>query len=154
VQLSSHFRYVPLEAVDRLIFASHNFTAQDLYSILEPMYEGDETLQESQKMLFEQALPEILEKWAVDERTMLHRFVEFCTGQSYLPDMGSTFKIYVKFETESVEGNSSSEERLPESHTCERILSLPKSAYGSDSELFEKKLRQSIENGYEQFTQH
>jgi hypothetical protein len=106
-------------------------------------------------MLFEKALKEILEEWAVaEDRTMLHRFVEFCTGQSYLPDMGSTFKIYVAFEIASVEGNSISEERPPESHTCDRILSLPKLAYGGDPALFKKKLRQATENGYEQFTQH
>ena len=105
---------IPLENVDRLIFATHEFTAQDLFSILEPKYSGDDILQKTQTMLFEEALPAILEKWAAHDRVKLHHFLQFCTGQSYLPDSGSDFKITVVFETKTVKENSSSDDRLPE----------------------------------------
>lgn len=106
--------------------ATHAFTADEVFAVLVPKYEGDDILQKSQEKLFTQALPALLKDWQNSDRTMLQRFLSFCTGQTYLP--AGSFTITVEFEISTVEGNSTSDFRLPESHTCEKSLSFPLTA--------------------------
>ena len=121
------------------MFASNDFKADDIVKILVPHYSSDSNLQQSQRELFETALPQILETWQLTNRGMLSKFLSFTTGLSYLPIVPD-FNISIMFETRAVPGSSSSENRLPESHTCERTLSIPKMAYNGDFEVFEDKL--------------
>lgn len=143
---------MPLEAVERMTQATHNYTAEDVLAIMVPKYEGDDSLQQLQKKLFTQALPELLKKWQKEGRTMLHRFLCFCTGHTYLP--AGDFEIKIKFEKNTVEGNSISDLRLPESHTCVKTLSIPQTAYNGDVEVFKSKLTQAVASGYNLFNMH
>lgn len=153
ILLSDLLRFVPLDVVDSLMFASSKFDAADLLKILKPEYSNDNILQHSQKKLFDNALPKLLETWQRTDRDMLRKFLSFTTGLSYLPFVPD-FCITIKFETKSVPGNSSSETRLPESHTCVRTLSIPRTAYNGDYEVFQEKLGFVVESDYKTFTQN
>ena len=63
-------------------------------------------------------------------------FVEFCTGYNYLPQ-DEKFVIEVEFSLDDCDS-------LPESHTCEQHLVLPRSAYSLDQKLFEKKIYEAM----------
>jgi hypothetical protein len=140
------FRHFPLENVEKMIFATHKYSAEELFSKIEPKYSDDETLQETQKLLFHEGLRDILIKWEKEDSSKLRRFLQFCSGRSFLsPDPHSRFKITLEFEVQTVEGNSSSADRLPESHTCVPCLSLPVDAYNGDFEELEKKLNAALE---------
>lgn len=145
---------MPLAYVNRLFFASHKFKACKLKGILTSEYSEDQTLKETQVLLVENVLPEILDDWEKKEvksregDSMLNAFLFHCTGQTYLPDpkVEPDFKIKVVFEVSTGEGQSSSASRLPEVHTCVKWLSLPLEAYNGDREIFEEKLSKSIES--------
>ena len=66
----------------------------------------------------------------------LSLFVEFCTGYNYLPH-DEKFVIQVEFSLDD-------RDSLPESHTCEQHLVLPRSAYNLDKNLFKKKLYEAM----------
>jgi hypothetical protein len=121
--------------------------------MLKPYYSNDSNLQQSQRMLVEEGLPQILNTWQLTNQEMLRKFLSFTTGLWYLPNTPN-FDIKIVFETRTVPGNSTSETRLPESHTCERSLSIPKTAYNGNFEVFEDKLTYAVEKGYEKFTQN
>jgi hypothetical protein len=146
--ISNLFRLTPLEAVNRFAFASQKFSAEDVIAILEAKYSKDETLQETQKMLFGDVLKPILRDWANEDagtkRSRLHCFVEFCTGQTYLPHPSQPFKIEVIFEEKSHEKDSTDKERLPACYTCINQLCLPEEAYDANREIFEPKLELSV----------
>jgi len=154
IALPNLLRFVPLDAVDSLMFASSEFQADDLVKILEPDYDDDSpsNLQHLQRELFEKALPQILKTWELTNQKMLLKFLSFTTGLTYLPIVRD-FRICIKFEKRTVEGNSSSADRLPESHTCVQTLSIPSAAYGGDFKVFEAKLACVVESDYDKFTQ-
>lgn len=128
-----------------MIFATKAFTANDLVSFLVPQYSDDDSLRENQEKLFQKALPDVLVKWERNSRINLQRFLVYCSGQSYLPDKSMGFKITIAFEVRSVEGNSGAEDRLPEAHTCNHMLSVPETAYNGDAEVLERKLEQAVQ---------
>jgi hypothetical protein len=66
----------------------------------------------------------------------LSLFVEFCTGYNYLPH-DDKFVIEVEFSLHDCDS-------LPESHTCEQHLVLPRSVYNFDKSLFKKKLFEAM----------
>ena len=137
-----------LETVEILILATRQYSANDLLSKLVPVYSDDcdNILRETQEKLFCQGLRDILIKWEQTDPMKLPQFVQFCSGRSFLStDPGSYFKIKVAFEIQTVEENSSSPARLPESHTCESQLSLPSEAYDGDVEVLEEKLTKALE---------
>lgn len=142
----------PLETVERLIFASQRFSAEELLSKMAEEYSGDDTLKQTQEIIYDQALRNIVDKWDKEDPKMLLRFVQFCTGQNYISrDPQAKFIITVAFELQTEEGESSSDERLPESHTCINRLSIPVKAYNGDFEVFEAKLTEALEY-YNMFT--
>jgi hypothetical protein len=97
VPLSDCFSSISLENVEHLAFATHDFSAEDLFKTLLPTYSKDDTLKEIQKHFFNESLKEVLEEWDAHKRERLHGFVEYCTGQTYLnTDPHSEFKIEVR----------------------------------------------------------
>ena len=160
--ISLAFRLMPLEAVNRFAFASQKFSAEDVIAILKARYSGDDSQQEKQKMLFQDVLTSILRDWANEDASsilkswanedaklirkdwasagcsLLHCFVMFCTGKSYLPHPSENFKITVSFEKEV------GKDYLPRGHTCVNEIALPVQAYNANRETFQQKLRMSI----------
>jgi len=117
------------------------------------VYSDDETLRETQEMVFNRGIRSILEKWEEHDRTRLHTFCQYCTGQTFLnTDPRSNFKVQVVFETKTIDGNSSSDERLPECHTCDPMLSFPRTAYNGNFEVLEAKLTQAVDLCHAQYT--
>lgn len=146
------FSSFPFQTVEKLILGTKHFSAEELFKRMEADYSDDDTLRQTQEMIFCQALPNILGKWEKEAPEKLVQFLQFCTGRTYITlDRMSTSTITVEFKQCSVEGNSTSEDRLPESHTCVSTLSIPSSAYHGDFEVFEAKLTQAVEY-YNQFT--
>lgn len=152
VPLSDCLSSISIENVERLAFATHEFSAEDLFKTLRPIYSNDDTLKEIQKHFFNESLKKVLKRWAKDNRERLHGFVEYCTGQTYLPDPHSGFKIKIVFEEKAALGNSGSDERLPEVHTCETTLSFPPTAYDGDYEKLNEKLGKAIDICRNQYT--
>ena len=150
--ISLAFRLMPLEAVNCFAFASQKFSAEDVISRLEVTYSEDEIHREKQKLLFQDVLPSILRDWAnIKDLTdwaieknaggdwsLLHCFVKFCTGQSYLPHPSQKFKITVLFDVKLAEND------FPECHTCENMIEIPVQAYHANREDFEQKLKESV----------
>lgn len=141
--VSLAFSFMPLQAVNRFAFGTQKFSAEDVIARLHPTYGGEEALQETQKMLFEEVLKPILRDWASkdtdsDGKSQLHRFLKFCTGQWYLPHPSQPFKIEVLFEEKE------SEDWLPEAHTCHNMLSFPLTAYNANQEILEQNLGQAV----------
>jgi hypothetical protein len=99
----------------------------------------------------------VLRDWANNDtgtgRSWLHLFLEFCTGQSYLPDPSQEFMIKVMFEDRSHEKDSTHKDRLPVSYMCANQLCLPLQAYYGNREKFEEKLEYSVEHS-DHFSMH
>jgi hypothetical protein len=153
VPLSDCLSSISLENVEHLAFATHKFSAEDLFKTLHPTYSKDDTLKEIQKHFFNESLKQVLESWAKENRGRLHGFVEYCTGQTYLnTDPHSDFKIEIVFEQKAAPGNSGSDERLPEVHTCEMTLSFPPTAYNGNPEKLDEKLGKAIDICRNQYT--
>lgn len=130
-----------------MVFATHEFSGADLFKRLTPNFtssEDDEFACSNQHRMFE-ALRIILEKWAKHDRTLLHWFCEFVTGQKYLnTDPRSTFTITVDFDLET-------DDSLPESHTCVDTISFPISAYNGDIEVTEEKIKKAVQSCHQTY---
>ena len=97
VPITTLFGEMPIEAVDKLVFSSPNISAEDVINILSPnicrfVQEGDslkpveEALIAAQEDFFENIIPDVLRKKADSDSSYISRFVQFCTGSTYLPD--------------------------------------------------------------------
>jgi hypothetical protein len=139
---------------DQAINECHLFHESGEWKLLE--FKQEETETETQKFahykeaygptykLFEDRLATLFRSKAAVDPGFLNRFVAFCTGQSYVPDVAaaanSDFKIIVEYNY-----NEMSDDALPVVHTCSKTIKLPSDAYNADMEKFEEKLTMSMD---------
>jgi hypothetical protein len=133
--------------------------ARDVIARLTANYSEDKIVQETQLLLFNNesktgALSAVLmnmeDKQSSSGRPWLQCFLEFCTGQWYLPHHEEDFKILVIFDHKE---DSEHEERLPVSFTCSNELCLPLQAYDGSTEKLQEKLVFSVEHS-DEFSMH
>jgi hypothetical protein len=145
-----------------MTFGTQKFTAPDVINRLHANYSEDEIVRETQVLLFSNksktgALSAVLmnmeDKQSSSGRPWLQCFLEFCTGQWYLPHSQVDFAIEVIFEEKSHENDSEHEDRLPVSYTCTNMLCLPLQAYDGSTEKLQEKLVFSVEHS-DEFSMH
>jgi HECT-domain (ubiquitin-transferase) len=152
--------YMPLKAVEAILFAQQKITLDLLFDGEEFRFihfvsahgYGDnsviyEVFNESQLLLIsgmKQLFRDKVESGESSDSDFLTDFVEFCTGQSYLPDLdcNTDYKITVEFNSDE---NEIGENHLPVAHTCINTLKLPGAAYNGNMEDFERYLSIALE---------
>jgi hypothetical protein len=156
----SCLRFMPLEAVEAILFASQKVTTEMLFdgeggfrfiAFKSVFGYGDDLeeyacLSQTQELLkkrIEKLFREKAESGKSTDSAFLRDFVEFCTGQSYLPDLDSNpqFIILVEFNADE---NETREKHLPVAHTCDNAIKLPSTAYDGNIEEFERLLTLSL----------
>jgi HECT-domain (ubiquitin-transferase) len=150
INLPTLFRGIPMDYIDRMIFAAKDVTAKAVLSVIQVVY--DESIQEfteAQKMIIQKGngydddpwmgcLPELLRAKETADRTFMTQFVRHCTGSDYMPHPESNPDYHIIIEFNNKE--SESPESLPVVHTCSNVLKLPGSAYNGSYEVLEDKL--------------
>mmetsp|Transcript_14782 Transcript_14782/g.40885 ORF Transcript_14782/g.40885 Transcript_14782/m.40885 type:complete len:196 (+) Transcript_14782:154-741(+) len=91
---------------------------------------------------FMQVFATLLRSKSETDSAFLSRFLLYCTGQTFLPDLNhhSNFRIHVEITKENRDSGS-----LPTAHTCTQDLLIPYSAYGNDIKVLEEKLDLALE---------
>jgi hypothetical protein len=144
---------VPLEAVNKILFSKNKLTIEDFldengsHRILVSVVEGHE------KDIYDRLVPEnidllmsgigkFLRKKSLSDNNFLGTFLSYCTGQSFIPDLGcpeSSFKVTVEFNFSEMDKDS-----WPVAHTCDNVLKLPGTAYDGNAETFASKLEKAM----------
>ena len=88
---------------------------------------------QEQEAFFEGPFKETISDMTSEE---LSKFFEFCTGYNYVPH-DHRYQIQVEFSLVN-------DDSLPQVHTCEKILALPRRVYNGDKQLFKKKLEEAM----------
>jgi hypothetical protein len=148
----SCLRFMPLEAVEAILFASQKVTTEMLFdgaggfrfiefkSALGFDDDMEACLSQTQELLkkrMKKLFREKAESRKSTDSAFLRNYVEFCTGLSFLPDLDSNpqFRMYVEFNKKEM-----LEENWPVAHTCNNVLKLPSTAYDGNIEKFEEML--------------
>ena len=132
----------PTLSFEDLLDDEGNFRLLQVVSPDDPDSEKVAIYAASQTMLMEKFKDLLRDKFKKDP-SFISRFVHWCTGQSYIPDLDAQdFKIKVEFNFASNEIHA---EGLPVAHTCDKLMKLPGTAYDGDIEKFEAKLAISME---------
>jgi hypothetical protein len=165
VDWDNYLRLVPLEAIEATLFAIQKVTTEMLFdgegafrfiefgsvSGFGDDMGADPCLSQTQELLkkrMEKLFKEKAESGKSSDSAFLGDFVEFCTGQSYLPhlDYNSKFRISVEFNADEMKKGN-----WPEAHTCDNVLKLPSVAYDGNIEEFEENLNNSLEYSKKRF---
>jgi hypothetical protein len=148
------FQLLPPEAVSKIAFAEQLIQEDDLVDqdgnlrFIKFVKEENtkeaknamECYKETQEQL-KKAITLLFQEKARDDPVFLTRFVSYCTGQSYIPDidLNPDFKILIEFNYSEM-----LDDHLPVVHTCVKTMKLPASAYDSNIETFQQKLSQAM----------
>ena len=149
-----------------LIFGN-TISVEDVIKVFKPVYSGyldgteSEEFHQEQKDFFQNTLPKALREIDAQDKsdenyayrlekkeTFMIKFVKYCTGSDFLPDlvMNPQFKIDVSFTFKEM-----THEELPMSHTCVNMLKLPGKVYDGDIDTFKSKLKIAVESSYDSF---
>ena len=151
------FRYIPRQALDALGFAKPSITIIDVFDddgesfrFIEnaidpdnPDEDIDPAFAVSQITLME-GLRDLFRKEIEAKSTFVEEWLHFCTGEAYIPDLvvNPNFKVFIEFSNFKEYKNKGA---LPSSHTCDKTLKLPASAYGGSVHVFKEKMKQAMD---------
>jgi hypothetical protein len=113
-------RFVPLEAVNKILFSKNKLTIEDFldedgsHRILVSVVEGhekdiDDLLVPDDIDLLMSGIGEFLRKKSLSDGSFLGNFLSYCTGQSFIPDLGcpeTSFKVTVEFNFSEMNNDS------------------------------------------------
>ena len=147
-----------LEAVTQLFFNKPDVSVDDVLNVFDVKYDyktfhslgiSMDVLLNYQGQVIRRAngtwegfLPELLRRSGTK---FLREFLRFVTGSSYVPYTNSRTDYWITIEFNGTEEDSAHAASLPVCHSCAKTIKLPPTAYSGDQEIFEKKLKQSME---------
>ena len=136
--------------MNKIFFGNQTYEADDVIKVLRATYSEDRSIypddasyeysKQTQKHCFDVMLPKILRKYA--QENFLEKFIDFCTGSSYLPhwEANQDFKIWVAFDP------NLGATHLPKSKTCANQLILPVACYCGELSTMEEKMKLALDN--------
>jgi len=157
------FEPMPLEAVDKFLFAKETIELSDVLECL-TYFDASSVVLDAQRQIlaFHETegtrqvsgiLPDLLRERNQTDSSFLGRFVFFVTAHRFIPSRN--FKIQIEFtiqhdltpeqQENDEDADDMSDEALPSSHACDSTLSLPFTAYDGNAEKFAQKLDQALE---------
>jgi len=141
------FDSVAPKVLNRLLFSKPTITEEEFWKVIQFSSFGDSHDRShdlaDQHAMFKQQLRFHFSTMAKDDPAFFSKFVHTCTGQSYIPDvkLNEDFRITIEFNFNELEAD-----HLPVVHTCEKTIKLPAGVYNLDMEVFEAKLRHTMEH--------
>lgn len=154
VKWSTCFGWVPTQTVSQLAFGQQELTRNMVFDqegrfrfIRFTQHEGDPEaadadLERQTQQLFQQEMARLFAETLEDDPTFMARFLCWCTGSGFMPDVEMHPEYFIRVEFNAVE---MSPEALPVVHTCDKTIKIPKLAYDANMEVFDEKLRTSME---------